>query len=78
MNTSAAGPPPLGCQVRARRESLHLRPGELALTCGITRQALHAIETGAYVPNTVVSLRLAQALACRVEDLSQLPEPPPG
>ncbi|MGY2896562.1 substrate-binding domain-containing protein [Deinococcus sp. UYEF24] len=65
---------PLTCQVRARREALHLRPTELALQCGITRQALHSIETGAYVPNTVVSLKLAQALSCRVEDLFSLPE----
>ena len=65
---------PLTCQVRARREALHLRPTELALRCSITRQALHSIETGAYVPNTVVSLKLAQALSCRVEDLFSLPE----
>ncbi|THF85565.1 helix-turn-helix domain-containing protein [Deinococcus sp. KSM4-11] len=65
---------PLHCQVRARREALHLRSGELAAQCGITRQALHSIETGVYAPNTVVSLRLAQALSCRVEDLFTLVE----
>lgn len=65
---------PLVCLVRARRDSLHLRSGELAAQCGITRQALHAIETGASVPNTLISLRLAQALGCRVEDLFRLPD----
>ncbi|GHF43010.1 molybdate-binding protein/DNA-binding XRE family transcriptional regulator [Deinococcus metalli] len=65
---------PLRCQVRARREALHLRPTELAAQCGITRQALHSIETGAYAPNTVVALRLAHALSCRVEDLFTLAE----
>ncbi|WP_407571935.1 substrate-binding domain-containing protein [Deinococcus altitudinis] len=74
MSLSALGFVPLTCQVRARRDALHLRPTELALQCGITRQALHSIETGAYVPNTVVSLKLAQALSCRVEDLFNLPE----
>jgi putative molybdopterin biosynthesis protein len=74
MASSAQNSAPLTCQVRARREVLHLRPTELALNCGITRQALHSIETGAYVPNTVVSLKLAQALSCRVEDLFRLPE----
>ena len=64
----------LNCQVRARRETLHRRPSELAQQCGITRQALHSIESGAYVPNTVISLKLAQALSCRVEDLFTLPE----
>ena len=60
--------------VRARRELLRLRPGELAARTGITRQALHAVETGASVPNTLVALRLARALECRVEDLFRLPE----
>ncbi len=60
--------------VRARREQLRLRPGELAARTGITRQALHAVETGASVPNTLVALRLARALECRVEDLFRLPE----
>ena len=60
--------------LRARRELLRLRPGELAARAGITRQALHAAETGASVPNTLVALRLARALECRVEDLFRLPE----
>lgn len=60
--------------IRARRELLRLRPGELAARSGITRQALHAAETGASVPNTLVALRLARALECRVEDLFRLPE----
>ena len=64
----------LNCQVRVRREALHLKSTELAQQCGITRQALHSIETGAYVPNTVVSLKLAQVLSCKVEDLFHLPE----
>ncbi|WP_188961334.1 substrate-binding domain-containing protein [Deinococcus aquiradiocola] len=75
---AAHGPPadPLPSRVRARREELHVRPGDLAARCGITRQALHAIETDAYTPNTVVALRLARALACRVEDLFQLQDDP--
>jgi molybdate-binding protein/DNA-binding XRE family transcriptional regulator len=43
--------------------------GDLARRVGLTRQALHAIETGRYMPNVGVALRLAQALGCRVEDL---------
>ncbi len=73
MASTASEAVPLNCFVRARREALHLRPGELAQQCGITRQALHSVETGAYVPNTLVSLKLARALSCRVEDLFSLP-----
>ncbi len=31
---------------------------ELARRVGVSRQTIHAIESGAYVPNTAVALRL--------------------
>lgn len=46
----------------------------LADKAGITRQAVHAIETGEYVPNTQVALRLARALEVTVDDLFSLPQ----
>ncbi|WP_199698677.1 substrate-binding domain-containing protein [Deinococcus cavernae] len=65
----------LRSQVRACRERAGMRPVELARQVGITRQALHSIETGAYVPNTLIALHLARVLNCRVEDLFSLGEP---
>ena len=35
---------------------------ELAKEIGVTRQTIYAMETGAYVPNTTVALKLAQVL----------------
>ena len=61
--------------VRAYRERAGLRPLELARQSGITRQALHSIETGAYVPNTQIALQLARLLKCSVEDLFTLHPP---
>lgn len=58
-------------QLRARRA---IGPSELAARVGISRQTIYAIETGAYVPNTSVSLRLARALDCSVEEIFQLEE----
>ncbi|HEY7512317.1 MAG TPA: substrate-binding domain-containing protein [Vicinamibacteria bacterium] len=55
--------------VRERRAARGLRQVELARRVGVTRQALHAIESGRYLPNVALALRLARALACRVEDL---------
>ncbi|MBI3977035.1 MAG: helix-turn-helix domain-containing protein [Chloroflexi bacterium] len=66
--------PELDCRVRARRVERGLSQQQLAVEVGVTRQALGAIEAGRYVPNTAVALRLAQALACRVEDLFVTPE----
>lgn len=56
-------------QWRAKRG---IGPAELAAQVGISRQTVYAIETGAYVPNTSVSLRLARVLAASVEDIFQL------
>lgn len=42
---------------------------QLAKKVGIKRQAVYDIETGRYLPNTGVALKLARTLGCRVEDL---------
>lgn len=59
--------------VKLRREALKLGPSELARRAGMTRQALHRIEAGDHSPGVLAALHLARALACRVEDLFQLP-----
>ena len=61
-------------QVRQRRQSLGLSQQALARLCGLTRQAVHAIEVGQYVPSTAVALRLARALGCPVDELFRLPD----
>lgn len=57
-------------------KSFRIRTGlsqsELATRSGITRQAVSSIESNLYLPTTAVALRLASALACRVEDLFSL------
>ncbi len=45
---------------------------QLASMVGISRQTVYAIEAGSYVPNTVVSLKIARVLDASVEDLFQL------
>lgn len=58
-------------ELRARRG---LGPAQLAAQVGISRQTIYAIETGAYVPNTTVSLKLARVLDTSVEEIFQLEE----
>ncbi len=55
--------------VRQKRLEKGLSQKEVAGRVGITRQALHSIETGRYVPNTLVAVRLARTLGSRVEEL---------
>lgn len=66
--------PALSSLVAQRRIEAGLSQVALAERVGLARQAIGAIEAGRYVPNTVVALRLAQVLGCRVEDLFALPE----
>lgn len=45
---------------------------KLAKEIGVSRQTIYAMETGTYVPNTLLALKLARALEVRVEDLFSL------
>ncbi|MFH0783281.1 MAG: helix-turn-helix transcriptional regulator, partial [Pseudomonadota bacterium] len=62
------------CNVKAIRIAKGLSQKELAERVGIGRQAIYDMESGRYVPNTAVALRLAKELACRVEDLFRMEE----
>lgn len=44
----------------------------LAREIGVSRQTIYAMETGTYVPNTLLALKLAQVLEVKVEDLFRL------
>jgi len=56
-------------EVRSKRG---LAAKELAAKVGVSRQTIHSIEAGLYVPNTAVSLKLARFLDTTVEQLFQL------
>ena len=45
---------------------------ELAKKIGVSRQTIYAMETGTYVPNTLLALKLAKVFEVKVEDLFQL------
>src|SRR5262245_46607374 len=67
-------PLPVENRIRSRRQAAGLSQQELARRCGLTRQAINAIEAGHYVPSTLVALRLSMTLGCRVEELFRLTE----
>ncbi len=58
-----------GSRTRTARLERGIGQGQLAKEAGISRQALSAIEAGAYTPNVTVALRLAIALGRSVESL---------
>ena len=51
------------------RQSKGLTQSQLAEWVGVKRQAIYDIESGRYLPNTGLALRLAKHLGCTVEDL---------
>ena len=60
--------------LKVLRLRLGLNQQELARRAGVTRQTISGVESGLYLPSTLVALRLARALGCRVEDLLWLEE----
>ena len=47
---------------------------DLAGRVDVSRQTIHAVEAGTYVPNTLVALKLARALDVSVEDIFAFPQ----
>lgn len=57
------------CLIKEYRRRKGLSQDELARLVGVRRQAVYDMESGRYLPNTGVALRLARVLGCTVETL---------
>ena len=55
------------------RKAASLTQQELSERAEVSRKSINAIENGMYVPSTVLALKIARTLGCRVEDLFKLP-----
>ena len=56
------------------RRKAGLTQQELSEKAGVSRKSINAIENGIYVPSTVLALKIAKTLKCKVEDLFKLPD----
>ena len=56
------------------RRAAGLTQQELSVDAEVSRKSINAIENGIYVPSTVLALKIAKTLKCRVEDLFELPD----
>jgi putative transcriptional regulator len=61
-------------RLKVARAEKDLSQEQLASLAGVTRQTISSIETGQYIPSTLLALTLAQRLGKRVEDLFYLEE----
>ena len=57
------------CNVKNFRLKRGWSQQELADAIDVRRQAIYDIESGRYLPNTGIALKLAKVFSCRVEDL---------
>ena len=55
------------------RKSKGLTQQELSIAAEVSRKSINAIENGIYIPSTVLALKIANTLDCKVEDLFKLP-----
>ena len=55
------------------RKSAGMTQLELSESADVSRKSINAIENGIYVPSTVLALKIAKTLWCKVEDLFKLP-----
>ena len=56
------------------RKYAGLTQQKLSERAEVSRKSINAIENGIYVPSTVLSLKIAKTLDCKVEDLFKLPK----
>jgi len=61
--------PKITCHVKAYRQAKGWSQAQLADVVGVKRQAIYDIESGRYLPNTGVAIRMAKILDCTVETL---------
>ncbi len=54
------------------RKSAGLTQQDLSERAEVSRKSINAIENGIYVPSTVLALKIAKTLKCKVEDLFKL------
>ena len=59
-------------RIRVERAELRITQQHLADVVGVSRQTINAIETGKFVPSTVLALKIAQVFNKSVEQVFHL------
>lgn len=61
-------------RLKVARAEMDLTQEELAQRIGVSRQSINAIESGRYVPSTVLALKMARVFGKPVEEVFMLDE----
>lgn len=61
-------------KIRVARAEVRMTQQQLAEAVDVSRQTINAIESGKFVPSTVLALKIAQNFGKSVEEIFQLEE----
>lgn len=61
-------------RLKVARAEMDLTQEELAKRIGVSRQTINAVESGRYVPSTVLALKMARVFGKPVEEVFMLEE----
>ncbi len=59
-------------KIRVARAEVRMTQQQLAEAAGVSRQTINAIESGKFVPSTVLALKMAKIFSKSVEEIFQL------
>lgn len=59
-------------KIRVARAEVRMTQQQLAEAAGVSRQTINAIESGKFVPSTVLALKMSKIFGKSVEDIFQL------
>lgn len=59
-------------RIKVARAEQGMTQQQLAEAAGVSRQTINAIESGKFVPSTVLALKMARIFGCKVEEIFQL------
>jgi len=60
--------------IRVERAKKKITQAELAEKVNVSRQTIHAIETGKFIPSTVLALKIAKFFKVKFEEIFKLEE----
>ncbi|MEI7526507.1 MAG: helix-turn-helix transcriptional regulator [Mariniphaga sp.] len=60
--------------IRVERAILDITQEELAQRIKVSRQSIHAVENGKYIPSTILALKIARVFNKTVDEIFQLEE----
>ncbi len=64
--------PELQNRIRVFRAEYHMSQDDLAQAIGVSRKTINTIESGRFVPSTIIAMRIARYFKVAVEDVFSL------